>query len=316
MEYIEKNIVNELSQRLNNAKMYYRIFSRTKSRESIKSKLKKKREKYIQNGEKMQDIIGIRIVFYFAADVNLFYNFLKSLSNFESEATTSAQLNSIQKHISDIDLSTVVFMPTRLNLVLRMNDEQTEFMRLALPSLCDAEDVALIDNTYEVQLRTVFSEGWHEVEHDLRYKTNNEAWWKNCETESRMLNGIFATLETSERAMAHIFDNIAYKNYKYEDWDAMIRNHFCIRFSIDKLPEDIRQVLSNNHCKIGKKIFKADRDEIVRRLLESPISCIMTTANIVYIVNRIYLHEDDVFKLEPSGIKMILDRMGFPQYNS
>ena len=309
MEHIERSIVNELSKRLDSAKMYYRIFSRTKSKESIKSKLNKKREKYLHNGEKMQDIIGIRIVFYFAADVYLFYNFLKSLDNFESESTTYEQLHNLQKRISDIDLSTVVFMPTRLNLVLRMNDEQTELMRLALPAFCDADDVALVDNTYEIQLRTVFSEGWHEVEHDLRYKTNTEAWWKDCEIESRMLNGIFATLETSERAMAHLFDNIAYKNYKSEDWDAMIRNHFCLRFSIDKLPPDIQQVLSNNRCQIGKKIFKSDRNEIVRRLLESPISCIMTTANIVYIINRIYLHEDSLFKLEPSGTKTVLDRM-------
>lgn len=310
MDYIEKILVSELSQKLDNAKIFYRIFSRTKSRESIKAKLERKREKYLSRGEKMQDIIGVRIVFYFAADVNLFYNYLKELPGFVSEATTLDQLETIQKSVSEIDLSTVVFMPTRLNLILRMDDENTRMMKLLLPSLCDTDDIALIDNTYEVQLRTVFSEGWHEVEHDLRYKTSAETWWKNCENESRMLNGIFATLETSERAMTHLFNNIAYKNYKSRDWDAMIRNHYCLRFSTEKLPSDIAHILSENDSRIGKSILKIEREDVIKKLLVVPINCIMTTANMVFIINRMFLHQERIFEIEPEGMAIIFERMG------
>ncbi|MBK7959276.1 MAG: hypothetical protein IPK03_14995 [Bacteroidetes bacterium] len=32
---------------------------------------------------------------------------------------------------------------------------------------------SLVDSTFEVQLRTILSEGWHEIDHDLRYKSIN-----------------------------------------------------------------------------------------------------------------------------------------------
>lgn len=70
----------------------------------------------------------------------------------------------------------------------------------------------LIDNTYEVQIRTILSEGWHEVEHDLRYKCKEE--WNEFKEESRLLNGIYATLESSEWSMLTLFDRLSYSQYK------------------------------------------------------------------------------------------------------
>lgn len=34
-----------------------------------------------------------------------------------------------------------------------------------------------IDDTFEIQIKTMFFEGWHEIEHDMRYK--GEELWKN-----------------------------------------------------------------------------------------------------------------------------------------
>ena len=45
-----------------------------------------------------------------------------------------------------------------------------------------------IEPTFKIQIRTVFSEGWHEVEHDLRYKCKDD--WEGCELYSHTLNGI------------------------------------------------------------------------------------------------------------------------------
>ena len=50
-----------------------------------------------------------------------------------------------------------------------MEERHTEELQKELSNVDINEfDAALIDNTYEIQLRTVLSEGWHEVEHDLR----------------------------------------------------------------------------------------------------------------------------------------------------
>ncbi len=61
----------------------------------------------------------------------------------------------------------------------------------------------LIDSTFELQIRSILSEGWHEVEHDLRYKAKQD--WIGNDVESRKLNGIYATLETSEWTMIKNF---------------------------------------------------------------------------------------------------------------
>lgn len=65
MDTIRTNIENRIIPILDKAGMYYRIFSRVKSTSSINRKLSKKAIEYREKGKKMQDIIGIRIIFYF-----------------------------------------------------------------------------------------------------------------------------------------------------------------------------------------------------------------------------------------------------------
>lgn len=66
MEAIKANIEGRIIMPLlDKAGMYYRIFSRVKSEESINKKLIEKASSYRENGKKMQDIIGIRIIFIF-----------------------------------------------------------------------------------------------------------------------------------------------------------------------------------------------------------------------------------------------------------
>lgn len=63
--YFERQIVDQLKDYLNHSGVFYRIFSRSKSMQSIKKKIEKKKDKYSVDGCKMQDLIGVRIVFYF-----------------------------------------------------------------------------------------------------------------------------------------------------------------------------------------------------------------------------------------------------------
>ena len=69
LDLIIKEIQEELSESLDKAGFYYRVFSRSKSISSIKKKLTSKKNLYEANGKKLQDIIGIRFVFYFSEDV-------------------------------------------------------------------------------------------------------------------------------------------------------------------------------------------------------------------------------------------------------
>ncbi|MCO4883527.1 hypothetical protein, partial [Paraburkholderia caribensis] len=101
---------------------------------------------------------------------------------------------------STIDLpSDSTFSVVRYNLIFRVSeDEEHSYGRLF--------NGQPIDTTFEVQIRTMLSEGWHEVEHDLRYKCKSH--WDQQQDLSRTLNGVIATLETAEWSMTRVFDEL------------------------------------------------------------------------------------------------------------
>ncbi len=196
------NLCEPLERYLRQAGMYYRIFARQKSPGSIEKKLSQKRIDYLEKGKKMQDFVGIRVVFYFQDDVEIFHEKLKTMDGYDpnNESNSNTELDGItalRGHIEKYEelkqlssmfpLHDKVFMPQRLNVVMQMPSNVGGLMEAELPIDMKEEDKLLIDQTYEVQLRTVLSEGWHEVEHDLRYKTRNESWWEDCREESRQL---------------------------------------------------------------------------------------------------------------------------------
>lgn len=307
LQYIINIIKFDLEQTLQRSGLFYRIFSRSKSIKSINKKLENKKGIYSANGKKLQDIIGIRIIFYFLEDVEVFHSYLKSRPNFLDESNSYKDLEQTETIGELKNLTDKVFMPTRLNLVFKMNENCARELTNVLKSTQEF-DYTLIDTTYEIQLRSVLSEGWHEVEHDLRYKCRTESWWDYCQTESRMLNGIYATLETSERAMGNIFSSIALKNYKEKDWSAMIRNHFCIRFQDDVLPEWMIN-LFNNDKDAAKNILKTNRAEILNSLFKFSTTYPLLMENIVYLINRLTSHPNEIIiEREPHIIKIKLDK--------
>lgn len=204
LQYIINNIRAEVEKPLQRSGIYYRLFARQKSDDSIRKKMSDKVGVYKADGKKMQDLIGLRVIVYFREDVELLHEYFKKhFPGYIETSDTKEDIAKAEAQMSELGvLRDKVFMPTRLNLVIRMD----EYCSKNLQDVFYGEDIdtSLIDNTYELQLRSVLSEGWHEVEHDLRYKTRGDEWWKKCETESRMLNGIYATLETSERAMEQV----------------------------------------------------------------------------------------------------------------
>lgn len=316
---IASTIEARIGETLDKTGIYYRIFSRQKSEDSIKKKLESKKDAYSESGKKMQDFVGIRIIFYFKDDIEIFLNILRSWpeydqnnesnSNLElSQLEDEIQKSGIKKLLDLIPLTNKVFMPERLNLVMKMNEKETSLFH----NLVDNEtkyDPKLIDNTYEIQLRTVLSEGWHEVEHDLRYKTRDEDWWNDCQEESRLLNGIYAALISNESQLASIVDDIAYKAYHKQAWDTMIRFHFRLRTNGSKLSENISNYLSHHIDNIAKQIYRYNRQLLVEKLKQIKFRYHLTTDLITYIVNRDKIKDENILKMEPKAISKILDQI-------
>lgn len=321
MELIKSLIENTIIPILDKAGIYYRIFSRVKSDESIRKKLTAKADAYRMTGKKMQDIIGIRVIFYFQEDIKIFYEKLKTMDGYDAanESNSSKELNELTDIINAFDSSNPnheklkrllpfhdkVFMPEKMNLVMRMNSVEEEALKTFLERY--GEDANLIDSTYEIQLRTVLSEGWHEIEHDLRYKTKDEQWWTFCTEESRMLNAIYASLETNERALSQMIHELTYKNYKNNSWDAMIRFHFCRRMNEEKLSKELCEVLDSDD-RIAKGILHITKGELVDWLWEMPGKHPLSTQFVLFLINRKKLHNAKISSLESEAIKMVLDQ--------
>lgn len=293
LDFIIKEIQEELSEPLNKAGFYYRVFARSKSIASITKKLTLKGDLYRSECKKLQDIIGIRFVFYFSEDVEIFAEHLRSLDNFIDESNSLKDLEQTESDTFLGSLCDKVFMPNRLNLIFKLDEKKTKELNNTLRNCEDNMEIQLIDNTYEVQLRTVLSEGWHEVEHDLRYKCKNDSWWKYCGEESRMLNGIYASLETSERALEHLFSQMAYKNYKNKDWQAMLRNHFRIKFVEGGLSQEIEEIFKNNP-RLAKVILKHEKSRLSRLLFHASSIYPLHMDNVIHLINEMRGNEKDM----------------------
>lgn len=316
---IALNIEARISAVLDRTGMYYRIFSRQKSEDSIIKKLESKKDEYSENGKKMQDFVGIRVVFYFKDDIDIFLNILRAWDSYDTanESNSFYELSDLENDIKSsglqklqnlIPLTDKVFMPERLNLVMKMDPFETELF-LNFMSVQTNYNSKLIDNTYEIQLRTVLSEGWHEVEHDLRYKTRKESWWNECQEESRLLNGIYAALISNESQLASIVDDIAYKAYHNHEWDTMIRFHFRRRTKECKLSANISAYLEKHREKIAKQIHKFDRKSLVEILNRISIKIDITTDLITFVVNRAIIQDENLLAMEPASISKILDKV-------
>lgn len=287
MKEIEEDITKDLSR----CGLLFRIFSRVKSRRSIQDKLSLKKEKYRSNNEKMQDLLGLRITLYFSDDVDLLYNFLHCKREFVSESKDPIEVDK--------------FCPQRLNLIMRIPESRIkDFTEI----VSDFEYFDLIDDTYEIQIRTVLSEGWHEVEHDLRYKCKND--WDEFPVFSRTLNGIYATLETGEWSMLSLFHQMAHENYKNRKWVAMIRNKMRIRY-VDNLISDNIITLLNEKDGVAKKILRSSRENILHKMLNKKFEMPITYDTIIHLINRFDVHCKELELLEDSVLKEYLDDFFF-----
>ena len=284
-----RDIVTDLESVLNKCGIMYHVFYRTKSILSIKNKLEKKAEEYRRKNKKMQDLLALRITLYFTDDVEIVHNYLRSQSNFDSESVDEAEVDK--------------FCPKRLNLVMRVPDKLQQDMNAARKE-SDYED--LIDDTYEVQIRTILSEGWHKVEHDLRYKCKEE--WDEFKEESRLLNGIYATLESSEWSMLTLFDRLSYSQYKNKAWSSMLRNKMRVRFADKGLSEDLCNYLLDNND-TAKLLYRANRTKILKLVMDKNFSYPLTYDTVLHLINHIIVKDKKLAIFEDKILKQDMDIM-------
>ena len=271
-------LCKELSKHFDKCGLFYRIFARCKSASSTIKKMRYK--KYDESSRKMQDLLGVRIALYFKDDIDICVQILQKnytiLEIVRDEATSDT------------------FKPMRLNIVCQMPDHISAQFVDELWSLP-------IDKTFEIQIRTIFSEGWHEVEHDLRYK--NQKDWIDSDDLSRNLNGVLATLETCDWAILNVFDSLAYQKYKNKDWSAMLRNHLRIRIDDNQLNKEIANLFDQKH-ELAKDFFRVDRQKLLLLLSDKRMFAFPRRIdNIVYIINELIIKDPELQALTPTVLK-------------
>ena len=280
---LRKVLGRDIQEKLSKSGIYFHIFSRLKSAGSIWHKLEWKKEEYIEKDKKLQDLIGIRIVLYYMDDVPICKELLR-------------ETYSIIEKDSHEDIPKVnEFNPIRMNYVCRMPDEISS----AFPS--ELWEKYRIDKTFEVQVRTTFSEGWHEVDHDVRYKHKEE--WEEHYEFSRELNGIYATLEICDRSMVNLLERLAYKNYKNMQIEAMLRNKFRLRFENPVLSVPLMEFLQKDQDLV-KKLYRADREDPILFFASSYSEGIpLTVDNLVLVCNELQLGRKDLEERTPMLIR-------------
>lgn len=284
----DRELLKEINRKMDKTGIYYRSFARVKSPDSLAEKLNRKDAEYREKNKKLQDIVGIRIVLYFDDDIPLCRKIIED--SFE-----------VREEDSQVDKpETSEFKPERMNLICELPEE---YIRGFNDSLWQDYRV---DKTFELQIRTIFSEGWHEVEHDIRYK--HEAEWKAQEYYdfNRELNGIKATLEMSDKFIVYIIERLTYYCYKNDKTEEMLRYKFRIHLEDSRLSEGLKGVLDRN---LRKELYKAQREKVLMCFSDKLLSDMPKTLdNLVYVCNALLIHNEKIRDMTPRVVKEYVDR--------
>lgn len=165
-----KMLENQIKTYLDKCGLFYKVFTRIKDSNSIIEKIEN-RKKQGKINYKIQDLIGIRIVLYFKSDIELCEKIIQQHFQVDNKSKDNQEIEK--------------FRAQRINYVCKLPGTVKNYFESNVWQYP-------IDATFEIQIRTIFSEGWHEIEHDFRYKCEEE--WKEFDDLSRTLNGILATL--------------------------------------------------------------------------------------------------------------------------
>lgn len=280
--HIAEDVRREIDDLLSSVGILFRVFARGKDPLSLQQKIDREPGKYILDKKMIQDVIGVRVALYFPDDIPIVKSILESRFKFNSAASAIDMPESDQ------------FSVTRFNLVFELSsDLKDNFMKIRGNHPLDA--------TFEVQLRSILSEGWHEVEHDLRYKAKDN--WIEHNDLSRALNGVVATLESSEWSMSKIFDELAYRHYKKKNWQGMLPSLLRMRLR-GAISKEISDALDSN-AEAAKDLLKIDRAILLETLSNAKPKLPVTLDNVVYFWNATGPRHDCLMSLMPGIVSEV-----------
>ena len=278
---VKMSLLNTLVTKLNNAGIYFNSTSRIKSESSLLHKLETGKYSMQEGGRKIQDIIGIRINLFYLENMDICEKILEETFLLDNWSKTKNEENK--------------FEAQKCNGVFRI---PSKYLRNIPASVWNKP----FDQTFEVQLRTVLFEGWHEIEHEMRYKyklgsdSKETDLWTGHEDLSRVMNSIIANLELCDWSIMQIFNSIHDSQYKEKNWENAIRSKYRLRITQDPLKPELREYLDNNPD-IVAQFHTVSKRELVEILLNKKYHKELTPDRVIYLINKEIVHNEYISRL-------------------
>ncbi len=105
-------------------------------------------------------------------------------------------------------------------------------------------------------------------------------------------------------------DNLAYKNYKNKEWNALIRNSLRIRFFDSNISHEIKEILSKEPS-IAKSLLNIDRYIFIKALIITGYDLPLSQSNIIFFINRVFIRNEKLLLLENDTLQLYYDKMDF-----
>lgn len=274
---VKMSLLNTLVTKLNNAGIYFNSTSRIKSESSLLHKLETGKYSMQEGGRKIQDIIGIRINLFYLEDMDICEKILEETFLLDNWSKTKNEENK--------------FEAQKCNGVFRI---PSKYLRNIPASVWNKP----FDQTFEVQLRTVLFEGWHEMRY--KYKLGSDSketdLWTGHEDLSRVMNSIIANLELCDWSIMQIFNSIHDSQYKEKNWENAIRSKYRLRITQDPLKPELREYLDNNPD-IVAQFHTVSKRELVDILLNKKYHKELTPDRVIYLINKEIVHNEYISRL-------------------
>lgn len=278
---VKNKLLNTLVTKLNNAGLYFNSTSRIKTEASLRQKLKSGKYSAEPGGRRIQDIIGIRINLFYLEDMDICERILEETFLVDNWSKTKNEENK--------------FEAQKCNGVFRI---PSKYIRNIPSSVWEKP----FDQTFEVQLRTVLFEGWHEIEHEMRYKyklgsdSKESDLWTGHEDLSRVMNSIIANLELCDWSIIQIFNRIHESQYKEKNWENAIRSKYRLRITQDPLKPELRDYLDHNP-ELVEQFHMVTKRQLVEILLNKKYHKELTPDRVLYLINKEIIHNDYISRL-------------------
>lgn len=266
---VEQDLKRIISDRLEQCGLYFRVFSRIKTAASMESKFERKD---YNASHKLQDLVGVRINLYFDDDVPICQDIMARTFDVVNWSTSKREEDE--------------FKPAKLNGVFRLPGYLRQEISPQTWDMC-------IDDTFEIQIKTMFFEGWHEVEHDMRYK--GEELWSHYPGFSRYFNSILATLELCDKSMVTLFEDLGHALYKSGRWSDMVKSHFRLKLGEAQLYPEVEKILNDDMARtenLAKRIFRTPRQVLINELLSRTRKVPINVNTIIALLNDSVFHDE------------------------